>query len=650
MNLKLTAKFTTAFLVIVIIIGTASIWVGIRLIADGIIKQAQNKMTSDLNAAHEIYNENLGDIKDLIRLTAERILVKEALLVKDRKELNRLLNRVKVNENLDMLSVTDQDGKTVLRLGNINVYGDQTNNEIVKLALKNKEVVTSTIILTQDELLKEGQKALADKALFKILPTPMVKPTTKQEETSGMALITAVPIFYATGEFLGVLYGGRLLNRNYNIVDKVKDVVFRGEVYKGKDIGTATIFQGDLRISTNVRQLDGERAIGTRVSSRVYDQVLVKGESYYDRAFVVNNWYLTAYEPIKDISGNVIGILYVGILEEKYTDMRKRAITTFLAIVLVGMGIAIAVSHFLARTILKPLNGLVLASKQIAKGNLNYRVKNGTADEIGELGAAFNTMASSLKERDDQLKEYTRQQIMRSERLATLGELAAGVAHEINNPLTGVLTYVRLIQKRLDKRSDADSDFRRYLGKVEKETDRCSTIVKNLLDFARQSDPNLKSIDVNLVINESLDLLEHKIRLQNVTVEKKLSSVPSVTADFAQLQQVFMNLIINAVEAMEHGGKLTIITKPDNESKMVVIEFIDTGIGIPKEKLTQIFDPFYTTKQKGTGLGLSVVFGIISRHKGEIDVKSEVGVGTTFTIRLPFELVASSEQRGVRIE
>jgi two-component system NtrC family sensor kinase len=485
--------------------------------------------------------------------------------------------------------------------------------------------------------LKEGGVELAEEVYLKIIPIPKAKPTERVEETSGMALISAVPVYSSTGEFIGIIYGGKLLNRHYLIVDKIKDVVFQGEVYKGKDIGTATIFQNDLRISTNVRTSDGERAIGTIIAANVYDKVLGMGESYYDRAFVVNNWYLTAYEPIKDITRKVIGILYVGILEEKYTDMRKRAITTFLAIVLIGMGSAIAVSHYLSRTILKPLNAMVYASRQIAKGNLNYRVKDSTGDELGELGSAFNTMASSLRERDEQLKEYTRQQIMRSERLATLGQLSAGVAHEINNPLTGVLTYVRLIKKRLDKRGDEDGDFRRYLDKVEKETERCSTIVKNLLDFARQSEPNLKSVDINLIINESLDLLEHKIRLQNVEVEKGFGSVPRLTADFAQLQQVFMNLIINAVEAMDKGGKLIISTKVLNELKMVEIDFIDTGVGIPKENLSQIFDPFFTTKTKGTGLGLSVVFGIISRHKGEIDVKSDVGKGTIFTIRLPID-------------
>ncbi|MEO0075207.1 MAG: cache domain-containing protein [candidate division WOR-3 bacterium] len=636
MFLRLTAKFTLAFLLIVLIIGVTTTWVGIRFIANGIVNQAQSKVKSDINAAREIYNDYASDIADLLRLNAERLLVKQAISTQQRKALKQLLDWVVEKEKLDILSIVDSQGKVIFRLANPHRYGDVVNNDIVKVALKNKEVVVSTCILEKTDLLKEGNEKLVQKATIKIFPTPMAKTTEARDESSiGMVILAAAPVFSAEGEFIGVIYGGRLLNKNYDLVDKIKEVVFGNESYKGKDIGTATIFQGDLRISTNVRREDGERAIGTRIAANVYDQVLGRGESYYDRAFVVNNWYLTAYEPIRDINGGVIGILYVGILEEKYADMRKRTISIFLAIVIMGMGVAIFIAHFLGRTILKPLDKMVQVSRQIANGNFDVKVDVTTSDEVGELANAFNMMIKSLKERESELKEYTQQQIMRSERLATLGQLSAGVAHEINNPLTGVLTYIRLIKKRLEKRSDADGDFRRYLDKVENETERVSTIVKNLLDFARQRDPNLKLVDVNLVISESLDLLEHKIRLQNITVETNFATLPRITADFSQLQQVFMNLIINAVEAMEQGGKLTITTEELKERNMLQIMFKDTGVGIPKEHLTQIFEPFFTTKPKGTGMGLSVVYGIISRHNGEIEVNSEVGKGTTFTIRLP---------------
>jgi two-component system NtrC family sensor kinase len=181
--------------------------------------------------------------------------------------------------------------------------------------------------------------------------------------------------------------------------------VYQAVKYEGKDIGTATIFQGDLRISTNVLRADGTRAIGTRVSQEVYEQVLVKGLPWIDRAFVVNNWYISAYEPIRDVKGEIIGILYVGILEEKFIDMRNRAIAMFLGIALAGMIVALIVSNFLAKGVSQPIKRLIVASHQWARGDLDYRVETTAKDEIAELTQTFNLMASSLKERDERLKE-----------------------------------------------------------------------------------------------------------------------------------------------------------------------------------------------------------------------------------------------------
>ncbi len=615
------------------IIGALVIWAGIHFIADGIVKQAQNKVAGDLNATREIYQQNLLNIKDIVRLTASRFFIREAILGRNIQQLKTELNAVRTNEFLDILSITDPEGRIILRSRNPKIYGDKFDNELIHWVLNNKEAVAGTAIIPREELLKEGE-VLAELAYIKVDSTPRAKPGGKTEETSGMMLMAAAPIIDQNGNLLGVIYGGRLLNKNYSFVDKIKDVVFHGETYKGKDIGTATVFQGDIRISTNVRHPDGRRAIGTRIAENVFDQVLIKGRPYTDRAFVVNDWYITAYEPIRNITGKVIGVLYVGILEKKFVDMRKRTIMSFLGIVLLGIVIAIAISHLLARTVLKPLRQIVYASRQISQGNLNSQVLINTKDELAELGASFNFMISSLKKRDEQLREATRQQLMRSEQLATLGQLAAGVAHEINNPLSGVLTYIRLIKRRLEKKPE-NGDFNRYLDIMEKEVSRCGTIVRNLLDFARQSEPNLKSVNVNQIIHESLELVAHKLHIGNIEVEKRYGDLPPIIADFAQLQQVFMNIIINAAEAMENGGKLTIVTRIAPSDKMVEVEFTDTGKGIPAELLPRIFDPFFTTKPKGTGLGLSVVYGIVNRHQGEIEVKSEVNKGTTFIIRLP---------------
>jgi len=350
--------------------------------------------------------------------------------------------------------------------------------------------------------------------------------------------------------------------------------------------------------------------------------VLVKGQPWIDKAFVVNNWYIAAYEPIKDIKGKIIGILYVGILEEKFTDMGRRAIAIFLGITLAGMAIALIVSSFLAKGVLQPIKRLVFASQQLAKGDLEYEVKLKSKDEIRELGEAFNLMASSLKERDERLKEYTQQQIMKSERLATLGQLAAGVAHEINNPLGAVLMYAHLSLEEME----AEDPRRKNLEKAVGEATRCKDIVKRLLDFARQTEPKVEELDANEILERTLSLVENQALFQNVKITRVLA--PSLP------------IILNAAEAVDGEGELTVATRvaPDGES--IEIEFTDTGCGIPLENLEKIFDPFFTTKEvgQGTGLGLAVSYGIIARHKGTIDVKSEPGKGTTFVVRLPLRM------------
>jgi two-component system NtrC family sensor kinase len=204
-------------------------------------------------------------------------------------------------------------------------------------------------------LLKEGEP-LAKKALLRLVPTPRAKPTETLEEASGMILKSAYPIFDSNGEVLGVLTGGVLLNRNYEIVDRIKNIVFKNAKYKGKEIGTATIFLGDVRISTNVVDKEGNRAIGTRVSKEVGEQVLQKGLPWIQKAFVVDDWYITAYEPIWDIDEKIIGILYVGMLESKYAIMKERLILLFFFFSMSGMLVALTVSFVLSWKILRKGN------------------------------------------------------------------------------------------------------------------------------------------------------------------------------------------------------------------------------------------------------------------------------------------------------
>jgi len=638
MRISLKAKLIVSFLAVIVIGGLVTTLVGTRLIGTGIIRQAQDKVRNDLNAAREIYRQESEKLKDTVRFTAlRRFFIGEALLNNDITALTKELERIRKAESLDILTLTDDVGRVVVRFRNPSISGDsQADDVLVSRVLAGREAVAATVIVPEEELRKEGPD-LAEQARIEYIPTPKAKPTLETKQTSAMCIKAAAPILGDNGQLLGVLYGGNLLNRNYEIVDKVKETVYQAVKYEGKDIGTATIFQGDLRISTNVLRADGTRAIGTRISEEVYERVLVEGLPWIDRAFVVNNWYISAYEPIRDVKDEIIGILYVGILEEKFTDMRNRAIAIFLGIALTGMVIALIVSNFLAKGVLQPIKRLIFASHQWAVGNLDYRAETTAKDEIAELTETFNTMASSLKERDDRLKEYAHQQIMKSDRLATLGQLAAGVAHEINNPLGAVLMYAHLSLEEME----AEDARRKNLEKAVTEATRCKNIVRGLLDFARQSEPNIEESDVDEILKRTLSLLENQALFQNIKITTTLSaSLPRAMMDSGQIQQVFTNIIFNAAEAMAGEGELAVVSRTTPGDEWVEIEFTDTGCGIPRENLEKIFDPFFTTKEvgRGTGLGLAVSYGIIARHKGTIEVESEPGKGTTFIVRLPLRI------------
>jgi two-component system NtrC family sensor kinase len=255
--------------------------------------------------------------------------------------------------------------------------------------------------------------------------------------------------------------------------------------------------------------------------------------------------------------------------------------------------------------------------------------------------ALVGVLTAVLMDRIDEEREIvrrlkaTQEQLVHAEKLASLGQLSASIAHEINNPLAGVLTYTKLLAKKISGDTLEKGTALDYLSKMESEVGRCSRIIRNLLDFSRQSEPRFKLIDVNLVLEQVLAMVGHQAQLQNVDVVRELSpSLPEVMADFDKLQQVFTNLTLNAIQAMSGGGKLTLRTSVANSQ--VRIDVQDTGCGISKENLSKLFTPFFTTKEKGSGvgLGLAVVRGIIERHKGEIKVQSEVGKGTTFSVYL----------------
>lgn len=353
----------------------------------------------------------------------------------------------------------------------------------------------------------------------------------------------------------------------------------------------------------------------------------------------------------------ILGVLDVGIslaqADEDIAAMGRWMALFAAAMVLLLMAVLVPV---LQRSVLGPVRNLAEGTRRVAHGDLDYVIDVPNGDEIGLLAESFNKMTASLRHTqaelagmvetlEDRVAERTKAlrgaqaQLIQNEKMVSLGKLSASIAHEINNPLSGILTYAKLVIRKFSggaRDEETVASAVQSLALVERETERCIAIVRSLLDFARQREPSFEQVDVNAAILEALSLLSNRIALDGTSLEKQLDDVPPIRADFGQLRQALLNTLLNACQAMEkEPGTLTVSSQLVPDQQAVEIRIADTGVGIPREHLSSIFDPFFTTKKKGTGLGLSVVYGIVDRHGGSIDIDSEVGKGTSVSIRLP---------------
>jgi two-component system NtrC family sensor kinase len=632
------SKLIASFLGVSFVVGVVSLFIGGQLLFQSVLSEATNRVRLDLNAARELYHSRINAIQCPLTITSLEPVFRQSLKARDVSELIPRLDTVARRAELDFVGIVRKEGETLcgVRKNSLRCKAVEITNPIAELVFERKVPVSGTVVLSKEFLSAESPE-LADRARIVLLPTPRAAPREEEEETSGMTIAAAIPIF-EDGEVIGVVYGGVLLNRSTHIVDTVRDTVFQQEIYKGRSIGTATIFFNDLRISTNVMTPDGKRAIGTRVSQEVKEHVLTKGKRWTDRAFVVSDWYITAYEPIQDIFGQRVGMLYVGVLEAKYADMRQKAFLILISIILAGMALAVGLGYVLANKIMNPVHRLIKASQEVSEGSLNPEIGPISKDEeMRVLQNTFKDMVESMGRR----RAEAENRLIQSEKQASVGRLAAGVAHEINNPLTGVLTYTHMLLRR----KDIEDDIRSDLQTIAESTERVRTIVKGLLDFSRQTKLDKESTEINRLVGSAISLMENQALVKGVSITfNPGENLPLLTLDRSQFQSVLLNIIINALDATEPGGSIKIYTATgvsasDSGHRGVEITIADTGSGIPPDHLDKLFDPFFSTKEvgKGTGLGLSVSYGIIQRHGGTIRVQSELGKGSTFFIWIPIE-------------
>lgn len=644
MRFSLGVRLTLAFLLVVLVTAALSMLLGYRLIYRNVIGQAYATTEGHLRTARYIYDNQIEVIRLFVDHLTHLDYLQQGVAQGDHELLLKKLDETRREINLDIMNLVDPGGRVLVRSRNPALTGDSVQeNLIVRLGLSQRSTVAGTILMDPSELEREGAD-LAEACRIPVVPTPRARALQKEEERRGLAVAAGAPVFHR-GRLVGFIYGARLLNRNYELVDRVKSLSFGDELFEGREVGTATLFLDDVRISTNVKRLDGTRAIGTRVSQEVYEKVVEKGEVWLDRAFVVNSWYISGYAPLSDPTGRIVGILYVGVLEDKFRAVEYESALSYILIILASSGVGVVCAVYFIRRIVAPYRKLQEAARDIARGQYDRRLEGDFDAEMTSLAAAFNQMAEAIRQRDQALKEQAAKQITQSEKLASLGRLASGIAHEVNNPLTGILTYAGMLLE--DFRG---TEYEEDLQTIIDEAMRCRKIVRGILDFARETSSEPELTNLNRIVDETLRVLERHVHFQNIRIVRHLDpAVPDQWLDANQIKSVLNNLAINAADAMPDGGTLTVTTRfhPRTETVRLIVE--DSGIGIPKEHLEKVFDPFFTTKEpgKGTGLGLAVTYGIVKRHGGAITIDSEPGEGTRVTVILPKETppVRSTQER-----
>ena len=539
--------------------------------------------------------------------------------------------------------------------------GNSHANWPVVLASLEGKKATGIDIYSEDQLKKISDK-VARQAYLELVNTSNAAPTNQSAERSGMMIHSATPVRNADGSLLGVLEGGMLLNQNLGFVDTINSLVYADGSLPEGSAGTATLFIDDVRIATNVRLFGDKRALGTRASQIVRNHVLNDGKTWLDRAFVVHDWYISAYEPIIDSFGNRVGMLYVGYLEKPFRHAKETAIAllaTLFALICIG---GVYFSLRVARDIYGPLSSMNRTMTAVEQGNMHARTGGTqTRDELGSLSHHLDELLDTVQQQNEELKAWgdqldrkvvertielektnkllvqAQQQLVLAEKLAAIGEITAGVAHEINNPIAVLQGNLDVLREAL---GSAAKPVQGELQLMDQQIHRINTIVTKLLQFASPGEfaGYVETISVNEVVMDSLVLVRHLLNQSNIEVVQNRYATFAVPINRGELQQVLINLFTNAIHAMKDGGKLTIETcdlQDESGARGVNIAVTDTGIGIKQEDVARVFDAFFTTKrQGGTGLGLSISYTLVARYGGTITVKSEPGAGTKFVVKL----------------
>lgn len=588
------------------------------------VNDARQRMTNNLNIAESVYRNVKENLKYAVRDENRRIFTFLESGSTDilRDELKKYAGKNK----LDFFVVTDALGKVIISVSNRRLEGEDLSNEsFVQKAVKG-EILVSTQALTEKQLWALGINEQAK------IPG--------NKNVQGLVIKASLPVINREEKIIGTMTAGYLLNNNKIMLNEIKRATGL----------MASVFLEDLCISSNIPSKKGEYAVGSRMDSLEVKNTLKQSHRYIGRMSIMGQRYICGYMPIYDNDNKIIGSLGISIPETYIFVLRDGLIKIFSIAVLLSIILALIFGLLRGGSIVKSIDKLRQGTEAVTRGDFLHKININSKDEIEELANFFNKMTQELKIARKQVEEYSKgledkvgektaaleavhKKLIDYERMAAMGRMATTLGHELRNVFAGIRTVTYNLKSRIVKDCP---DLLNPVKDLEYEVNYGNDILDNVLRFSLPKKLIFGDLDINFLIEEVVSSLNLEDVFKNIELVKDLnSSIPKIKADSVQLREVILNIIINAVQAMPNGGKLTIGTAQENE--FLKFEISDTGGGISKKVLDNLFVPFFTTKSRGLGLGLFISNEIVKAHQGKIDVQTQLSKGTTFTISLPFK-------------
>jgi signal transduction histidine kinase len=436
-----------------------------------------------------------------------------------------------------------------------------------------------------------------------------------------LAIRATVPLINTNEILVGTLSAGYLLNNNNAaIIDKIT----------GNTELVSSIFLGDMRVCSNVPPRNKENVVGSKLDGQAATYILNGGKNYIGRMLVGGKRYLSGYVPLGDSENNIIGILGIGIPEKRIFALRDKLISIFFLAAFLSTILALIFGLLRGKSIVNSIDELRMGIEAFSRDDFDYRIKIRSKDEIEELANFFNKVMAQLKTARRKLTEH--------EKMVAMGRMATAITHGLRNTFAEIQMGADYLKNKVGSGSP---ELNAALKNIENSIIYATNVLNHILRFSHPKAPLMVDTDINLIIEDVLSGAELRRSLEDNKIEliKELdSSIPQIKGDGIQIKEAILNLVNNAIEAMPAGGKLSIVTKKLPDS--LILKVIDTGCGIPKETMDNLFTPFFTTKGTGLGLGLSILQEIIEAHQGNIEVNTEINKGTAFIVTLPLERLA----------